>query len=124
MEYYYENVKIAKITDGDTFHVIAGKDIGFNVTATARVIVRLNKINTPEIFRPINEAELKHGQEAKRFCEKVFAEATQIDMQTFKSGLYGRWIAKIFIHSEAGGEPTCLEEMLKENGFEKRESYE
>ena len=123
-DYYYENIEVTKVTDGDTFHVKATRDIGFNVSATAKVVIRLSKIDTPEIYRPRNEAELKHGQEAKQFCEKVFAEATQIDMHSFKSGRYGRWIAKIYIHSEEGGEPTCLEEMLKANGFEKMESYE
>lgn len=124
MEYYYEDVGIAKVTDGDTFHVNVSVDIGFNVWALARVVIRLNEIDTPEIFRPRNEAELKHGQEAKQFCEKVFDEAYQIDIQTFKSGLYGRWIAKVFIYDEADSEPKCLEELLKENGFEKLESYE
>lgn len=122
-DYYYENVEVVKVTDGDTFHIRAMVDIGFNVTASAKIVIRLRNIDTPEIYRPRNDAELKHGQRARDFCKALFEEAYSVDMRSFKSGIYGRWNADLFVEVNEGDKMLSLAEILSSNGFDKRDSY-
>ena len=54
-----------KVTDGDTLHLRI--DLGFGIKKIDKF--RLYDVDTPEIYRPRNKAELQHGQEAKEFVE-------------------------------------------------------
>jgi len=109
---YNYKATITKITDGDTVH--ASVDVGFHMTVN--IVLRLNGIDTPEIFRPINEAEKKHGMEAKQFLVDWIL-GKQVVIDTHKTGKYGRWIADICVHD------VDVVQELAANGFEKRTEY-
>jgi micrococcal nuclease len=108
------NAKVIRVVDGDTIY--AEIDLGFHVKIVE--MFRFSKIDTPEIYRPRNKSELKHGQEAKIFLENLILDK-DIVLVSKKTGKYGRWIADIYLET---GEN--VQDLLIENGFEKRESYE
>lgn len=119
-EYIFDKVVPVRVVDGDTFYLEV--DLGFHVKVTESF--RLKGVDTPEIYRPRNEAELKHGQEAKKFVEEtLFNEKNHITLQSYKTGLYGRWEADVTIEKEDGSLHQ-LSQMLKDAGLEKLESYE
>jgi micrococcal nuclease len=106
------NAVVTKVVDGDTIY--ATVDLGFNVFH--KVKLRLSKIDTPEIFRPSCEEEKQHGLEAKAFLSELVLNQDVV-IATSKTGKYGRWIAEVFYLG------NDVQEMLIENGFEKREVY-
>ena len=110
--YTYE-AKVIRVIDGDTFE--AEIDVGFSITITDKL--RLAEIDTPESYRPRNEAERTHGNEAKAFVEDLILNK-QVIITTEKTGKYGRYIA--YIRLPDGRDLTTL---LIESGFEKRTLY-
>ena len=119
-EYIFDKVVPVRVVDGDTFYLEV--DLGFHVKVTESF--RLKGIDTPEIYRPRNEAELKHGQDAKKFVEELFFnEKNHITLKSHKSGLYGRWEAEVIIEKEDGSLHD-LAQLLRDAGLEKLESYE
>ncbi len=115
MKYQFENVKLLRVVDGDTFDFEV--DLGFKVVIRERF--RLVGINTPEIFRPINDAELKHGEAATRYAKGLLESGeNHIKLTSHKSSLYGRWEARISIGADD------LSELLKKAGYARKEDAE
>jgi len=110
---YTYKAKVIRILDGDTFECEI--DVGFQMTITTKL--RLADIDTPESYRPTNEAERTHGNAAKAFVTALMLD-TYIIIRTSKTGKYGRYIASVELTD--GQDLTTL---LKENDFEKRDSY-
>lgn len=112
--------KMTYVVDGDTFDVIA--DLGFFITHKIRV--RLKDLDTAEIYRPRNDAELKHGQEARDFIRGLVELNPEVIVRTYKhkGSTFGRFVADILINDERGVQRD-LKEMLAERGFAKLESY-
>lgn len=110
---YTYNAKIIRVLDGDTFE--AEIDVGFNIIITDKL--RLAEIDTPETWRPRNDAERAHGNEAKTFVEDLILNMYVV-ITTEKTGKYGRYIA--YVRLPDGRDLTTL---LVESGFEKRTLY-
>ena len=112
--YEYKAV-ITRVVDGDTYD--AAVDVGFSITIKHRF--RLAKIDTPETWRPRNEAEAKHGEKCNEFVRSLI-ENKEVILKTRKLGIYGRYEADVTILPSN----EDLRTILVENGFEKRDSYE
>lgn len=108
MHYEFDKVKLLRVVDGDTFDFEI--DLGFKVVIRERF--RLKGINTPEIFRPVNESELRHGEGAARYVKGLLESAEgHIKLSSHKSGLYGRWDADIYLSGKS------LADILKDAGY-------
>ena len=107
---YEYKCDVTRVVDGDTFY---GKiDLGFFASLSLKF--RLKGIDTPEIYRPLNEAEKQHGMEAKEFVSSLILNKTVV-VRSNKTGKYGRWIAEVILE-----DGTDLVTVLIENGFQKR----
>lgn len=105
---------VNRVVDGDTFYAMV--DHGFFVNSFQKF--RLARIDTPEIFRPMNESEKKHGFAAKyRVAELILNK--DVIIHTKKVGKYGRYIAEVWID-----EDTNLNDLLLAEGYAKSISYE
>jgi len=110
---YAYKALVTRVVDGDT--VYAAVDLGFYMCAQLKF--RLSDIDTPELYRPINEAEKIHAREAKDFLSNLILDK-HVTIYSEKTGKYGRWLAKIYIDGQS------VSEALREAGFEKRSDYE
>lgn len=83
------------VIDGDTFS--ARIDLGFNTWSTQRL--RLRGINSMELSKK-NQPSLNESraQRAKEFIEEKFKMVTFIVVKTYKTDIYGRFIADVFYH--------------------------
>lgn len=116
---------VTKVKDGDT--IVCDMNLGFDVSVKA--VFRFAKIDTPEIYSPSCKAEKVHGLEAKKFLSELI-EGKEIRIISGKvtkrirkrkkmtKGKYGRWICDLFLL-----DGTDIQQLLKDNGFEKKESY-
>lgn len=86
------DIKVVKVTDGDTIHVVA--DLGFKIHTTQ--IIRLKGVNCPEINTP-------EGQAAKAFTEQwLQIHQGKLMLDCHGQDKYaGRWLGTI--QSFAGG---------------------
>lgn len=112
--YDYRGI-VTNVVDGDTVDIDV--QLGFGVIYDIRV--RLNGIDTPEIFRPKTANEKMRGYAAKRFVEKRIL-GKNVNIITFKDkkGKYGRYIADIVY--EDGEKGACfISEELKLAGYVK-----
>ena len=107
---------VERVVDADTFDLTV--ELGFDVSMTMRV--RLYGLDAPETWRPETAAEKAHGEEATAFVKDLM-EGKYIEVDTFKDKKekYGRYLATVTL--ENGFD---LSDLLRDNGFEKRESYE
>ena len=55
MAYEYENCKLVRVVDGDTYYIEV--DVGFKMRTEQSF--RLRGVDTPETYRPKSEEELK-----------------------------------------------------------------
>ena len=112
--------KMVYVVDGDTFDIVC--DLGFYITHQIRV--RLKDLDTAEIYRPENAAELKHGQEARDFIRGLVEKNPDVVIRTYKekASTFERFVADVMIHDERG-ELKDLRQLLQERGFAKLESY-
>jgi len=117
---YEYKAKMLYIVDGDTYDVEV--QLGFFITHQIRI--RLKDLDTAEIYRPENDAELKHGQEARDFIRALVARNPEIVVRTYKhkGSTFGRFVADITIEDERGVKKD-LKTLLAERGFAKLESY-
>lgn len=83
---YTYSAKVIKVIDGDTIDVII--DVGFGINLTERL--RFKNIDTPEI-------KTTDGKRAKDFLDKLLKKCPCIVIRTAKAGMYGRWLADVFI---------------------------
>ena len=112
MEFTYHNVHVKRIIDGDTIECIV--DLGFNVSI--KQIFRLDRIDTAETYRPINEAERAHGLEATKFLKELILGKT-ITVISNKKGKYGRYLADIFYND------INVQDLMFANNLQKRDNY-
>jgi len=136
LEFYTYKAKCKRIVDGDTMVVIA--DLGFGVSK--EMMLRLLDIDTPEL-RSKNVSERTHAQKAKEFverqifwndpvtrgkCNLVEQVSCNLVIKTKKdkTGKYGRYLATVYYQCPLSGVLTDLNQMLKDEGFEKKESYD
>jgi micrococcal nuclease len=108
---------VNKVVDGDTIDVTL--DLGFYVGAKERL--RLQGINTPEIFRvPKESEEYEKGMEAKSYIERRLVEnGGEMVVETKKRGKWRRWLAKVYL----GDSEKALNEELVEKGLAEVSKY-
>lgn len=94
-EDYVREAKLLRIVDGDTLDLEV--DLGFYTYQ--RIRVRLNGIDTPEIFGvKKGSEEYTKGQVASDATKEWFdthAPDGMVLLQTYKAGKYGRWLADV-----------------------------
>ena len=119
---YHYKAKVLRVVDGDTYDMEV--DLGFDIRFTARF--RLRGIDTPETWRPKTEAEREHGERATVFVKNLI-EGKEVRVYSSKLGIYGRYACDIMLdgkQKENGVfETQSLAQILKEEGFEKKDSY-
>lgn len=112
--------KMVYVVDGDTYDIVA--ELGFFITHKIRV--RLKDLDTAEIYRPSNDVELRHGQEARDFVRHLAEKNPDVVIRTYKqkASTFGRFVADVDICDERGV-VRDLKQMLDERGFAKLETY-
>jgi len=111
---YEYKCKIIRIVDGDTF--IGQVDLGFNMTTEQRF--RVDKIDTPESWRPKTESEREHGNAATVRANELLSGKT-VHIRTNKTGKYNRWIASVMLNDGSDYATVMINE-----GFQKRDHYD
>lgn len=107
------------VVDGDTIDVLI--DLGLGILTRQRL--RLLDVDTPEL-RSSNEDERKDAQNARLFVvDKLFdgVEPRPLKLHTIKDrkGKYGRYLATVYLAEPHVGEVACLNQALKEAGFDR-----
>lgn len=101
---------VEKVVDGDT--LLVRIDLGFDVWVNQRI--RFRGINTAELIKngiPSGEAPGR-GEQAKTFVEEKLEDIESIVIKTYKTDMYGRFVADVFYH------PTIKKkEEIAEKGF-------
>ena len=107
---------VVRVVDGDTFECLI--DTGFDIKL--REMVRLLGVDTPETYRPRNDAEAAHGQAATKFV-KDWMEGQQVIIRTHynRQGKYGRVLADVW-HPHR---QRWLSDELVARDLVKRDSY-
>lgn len=97
--FFYLNVAVKRVVDGDTIELIV--DLGFGLSKT--MTVRLYGIDTPEVY---GKNACKEGRAASAFVKKLLPEGTAVTMTTFKDskGKYGRYLAKLSVDGQDLGD--------------------
>lgn len=91
----FEVLGIEKITDGDTFWLVV--DVGFRQTQLTQF--RLNRYDTPEIWRPKSDFEATEAKRARNFVIEwlnsyMGLSDSEVWATTYKDpGSFGRWLA-------------------------------
>lgn len=107
------------VVDGDTFDIEL--DLGFSLKLNHRF--RLLGADTPESWRPINEAERIHANEATEFVSSKILDR-RILVKTEKLGVYGRYLAEIWLLSDDDVPLVNLAELLiAKNLIKDRNAY-
>jgi endonuclease YncB( thermonuclease family) len=92
---------VQHIVDGDTFDVFI--DLGLNQYAYETI--RLAYVDTPEIFRPDDEAEKQAGFAAKARVEELIL-GKPVKLITYKDrASFGRYVAEVFYPVGEGDSP-------------------
>lgn len=110
---YTYKAKVIRVVDGDTLDAVV--DMGFYMSAQIRF--RIKNFDSPESWRPQNEAERLHASEANTFA-KTLLENQVVTLTSFKEGVYNRWDAIITL---LDGRDYAT--VMIEGGFQKRPSY-
>jgi len=111
---YLYKAALKRVVDGDTMDLVV--DAGFYIAVHERF--RLKDINTPEIFG-VNKksSEYLKGLEAKEFALKRFLEnENRCIVESYHTGVYGRWIGIIWFMDSA----KSLNDELLEMGLAER----
>jgi endonuclease YncB( thermonuclease family) len=108
------------VTDGDTFDVLIDLGIG----KYAYEIIRLQGLDTAEIFSPKSAGERAHGLAAKARTAELILEKPVL-IKTFRDAeTFGRYVADVFFFpSLAVADFISLADTLRAEGFAKREAY-
>lgn len=106
-----------RVLDGDTYEFY----VDFGLRQYGYLTVRLEGLDTPEIFHPRNDAELAHGQSARTralalLLDKQCVLTTHADTIT-----YGRYVAKVEVLR--GTQWVSVTDILRGEGFEKHLTY-
>ena len=105
---------VSRVIDGDTIKAVI--DLGFNLTFTG--VFRILDLDTPETYRPKNDAEKLHGLQATAFAEKLLLNKTVTIKTQKKVGIYGRYLAHIIL-----SDGRIFSEIMIEQGYQKKKSY-
>ena len=111
---YKWRARVTRIVDGDTFD--AEVDRGFR--DFSRMRFRVLDLDTPETFRPRNDAELAHGKEATILAESLL-DGVDVVIETHKAGSFGRWLAKVTLPDGSDFAETMIAA-----GMQKRQRYD
>ena len=105
MQLYTFRGTLDRVIDGDTIdcHI----DVGFGLKTHQRL--RFHGINTPEL-RSRDEDERSRAVLARDFVER-WLEGKNLYIQTYKSDVFGRYLARIYAEGE------CLNDVLVEHGL-------
>jgi len=109
---YVYNAEILRVVDGDTF--LAKIDFGFKIFHENRF--RLKDVNTPETRGKKKTAK---GLVVKKYVKDLI-EGKTFELETFKKGRYGRYVADIYLKK---GKKEPLSEHLLRKGFAKKVKY-
>jgi Kyanoviridae endonuclease len=110
---YKYKATVVKIVDGDTMDFCV--DLGFGITITQRF--RVNNFDAPETWRPRNEAERQHGEQAKARATELLVGDIYIESSKIP-GVYGRYSATLWLEDGRNFASVMISE-----GLEKRETY-
>lgn len=116
-EYIFDGV-VKNIVDGDTCDVMI--DVGFRQYSKIRVVMvgpKKAAYDAPEIFKPSNDIEKKHGLDAYDRAEALLLEK-EVLLITYPGTRHNEWLADIVLPD--GSHYT--EVMIKE-GFQKKIEY-
>jgi len=113
--FYKYNGRVTRVVDADT--VDAELDLGFGITMKQRF--RIDEYDAPETWRPRNEAEKKHGEEATTRAIQLLAEEDLVFITSKTIGIYGRYGAQIRLKDGKDYGNTMIAE-----GFSKKETYD
>jgi len=105
---------ITRVVDGDTYD--ADVDLGFRIRFKGRF--RLHIVDTPETFRPVNEAEKAHGNQASVFVKDLI-EGKEVILRTYYAGMYDRYVADVILL-----DGRDLGHLLILEGLEKLDEYD
>ena len=105
---YVFNAKLIKVVDGDT--VDMDIDAGLHCHRIERL--RLLKINAPEVTGPTREAGLAAKEYVKNWFAAASASNATLVIQTYKSDVFGRYLADIWRTSDGAN----LNDQLIESG--------
>ena len=110
---------VVRVIDGDTVEAMI--DLGMGVWKKAKL--RINDLDTPEIYRPSCEAEKVHGMEAKAYAQELLmCEGVELVFHTSKNPkIYGRYSATIKIIGM--NEMVDFAEKMIAEGYQKRDDY-
>lgn len=112
MEAYIFRATCTNVVDGDT--IDCELDLGFNLKATHRL--RFYGVNTPEMHDK-DSVIRTNAKLAKEFVKEMVLDK-EIMVQTYKSDVFGRYLAKVFIPVEgADGVYNCLNDLLVREGY-------
>lgn len=95
---HYYKALVENVIDGDT--ILARVDLGFNVWISQRF--RFRGINTVELNRDDVGVDRRvapnSGEVAKKFVEDRLKDIPFIVIKTYKTDMYGRFVADVFYH--------------------------
>ena len=114
---YQYKAKVLRVLDGDTIEVEI--DLGFDIKLNRKIrIIAENHpyFDTPETWRPRNEAEKQHGLQATVRAEELMLNKIVI-LDSLKDGKYN-YVAKIKLDNNIDYGDLMINE-----GFLKRDSY-
>lgn len=116
MQAYVFKAICTNVVDGDTIDCVI--DLGFGLKATHRL--RLYGINTPE-KRSLVKEERRRALQAEAYTTNLVL-GKEIMVQTYKSDVFGRYLAKVFVALNIDErEFSCLNDLLVEERL--AESY-
>jgi micrococcal nuclease len=114
---YQYKAKVLRVVDGDTIDVQI--DLGFDIITNRRIrIIAENHpyFDTPETWRPRNEAEKEHGLQATKRAEELILDKIII-LESLKQGKFN-YVAKVKLENNLDYGDLMINE-----GFLKRENY-
>jgi len=106
---YFYSAKVVSVYDGDTIRV--NMDLGFSITYN-KILIRLARINTPEL----RGHEREDGLKARDFLRNLILDE-EVILNTIqdKKGKYGRYLAEIWL--KQGSSYININDLLLTKGF-------
>jgi len=109
--YEYKAI-VDRVLDGDTYDMTI--DLGFKIYVKQRI--RINAVDCPETWKPVNEAEKEHGLQATK-AVKDLIEKKEVRINTYKVDQWGRYVCDIYVGD------ISLAGFLIVNNLTRREVY-
>lgn len=112
--FYRYQGHVNRVIDGDT--VDATLDLGFGMSTKQRL--RIDDFDAPESWRPRNEAEKIHGNEAKARAKELLEGKDAIFTTSKAVGIYGRFGASITL-----SDGRLFKDVMISEGLAKKDEY-